>query len=512
MELTYHSPTRIIAGEDCIRKYAVELKAFGSKALIVTGASSAKKNGSQADIMTALGMNAQKYAIYDRVPPNPTVASVYDGAALAKAEGCDFVIAVGGGSPMDAAKVIALLAVNDLPVQNLFTGPYGGNILPLVCVPTTAGTGSEVTQYAIVTNDGAETKSGIGTPLFFPRLSFLDPRYLESLPRNTMINTVIDSLSHSIEGIISTRATLMTDTLAVRGIALISECLSQLAEGNLSRLQLERLLLASSLGGMVIANTGTTILHAMGYSLTYFHGIDHGRANGLLLASALEHVGLTRPDLVRRILEPLRVNSLHTLRIKLDTLLGEREMIPQEDFQKFADKALASKNAANCAVLPDRSAVISMYESSLSVTPSPQTGSSLRRANIPFVVLEKYLPGEFLRVIPARLRNVPPGHTEIPVEFELSPGFDPGARIPVSWDGTLHGFVHDSDQLRSVFSGVMADGYARRRVFLNDWGDVFLLTFENGTRDREIEYFVTPTEVRALFRSCRIQGEPSDLR
>jgi alcohol dehydrogenase class IV len=506
MDMKYCMPTRVLSGADCLSAYRPEFAAFGKKALIVTGSSSAKANGSLDDAVGALEANGQGHAVFDRVPANPGVECVYEGAAFARAEGCDFVIAIGGGSPMDAAKVIALLARADIPEAELFAGKYGNDILPIVCVPTTAGTGSEVTQYAIITNDAAETKSGIATPLFFPRLALLDAKYLESVPRKTMVNTVIDSLSHSVEGMLSNRASEVTDTLAAKGLSLVAECLPDLASDALTHAQLERLLLASAIGGMVIANTGTTSLHAMGYSLTYFRHIDHGRANGLLLAACLRHAQERRPALVRRIIAPLGMATLADLSLALDRLLGEREKIDASEFEKYADKAAASKNIGNCAVAPSRDEILSIFVESFS-RKRYGAAAETRHAAIEYASLEEFIPAAHFRTILPRLRDVPPGVTEISVELELSPRFAATVDVPVTWDGKVYGFVHDNDRLKSAFSGKMAKRYEDRRAFLNDWGDDFLMTLENGARDCEATFFVTADEVRYLFGNCRVLRE-----
>ena len=511
MEVKYLMPTRVLMGKDCVRANAGELVPLGKKALIVTGSTSAKANGSLADVLSALKSNGQNHEIYDKVPANPGVDCVYEGAALAKKAGCDFVIAIGGGSPMDAAKVIALLAKQDIRQEDLFAGKFAQDILPLVHIPTTAGTGSEVTQYAIITNDAAETKSGIGTPLFFPKLALLDAKYMEGLSARNMTNTVIDSLSHSIEGIISNRASAITDTLASKGIALVGECLPALADGSLTHEQREKLLLASTLGGIVIANTGTTALHAMGYSLTYFREIEHGRANGLLLVPFLQFVHKSKPELVQKILSPLKMNSLTGLKFMLEKLLGEKEKISAAEIAKFSAKAIASKNVGNSAVMPTEADLLAIFSEVFSQAQSGPALASKRHSIIEFIKLEDHLPAKHFRTIPPRLRNVPCGSTEIPVEFELSSQLAAKMKFPVTWDGKVYGYVHDNKKLQSIFTGDMAKDLKSRRILLNDWGEAFLVTFENGARDKEVTFFATTNEVQYLFDNCNIFIEPDEI-
>lgn len=352
-------PTKIIAGQGCIVEQAAAMKNLGAKALIVTGARSAKVNGSQDNVIRALEVNDQGHLVFDQVMSNPTVQCAYDGAALAKKNGCDFFIAIGGGSPMDAAKAMALLAACDkeVPQAEIFSTAYT-RALPVVAVPTTAGTGSEVTQYAILTNDAAETKTNIATPLIFPALAYLDPLYTKSLGRTVTINTAVDALSHSLEGMLSTRASRLSDALAKESLALVAACFDDIQKENVSMEAREKLLLASTLGGMVIANTGTTAVHAMGYSLTYYKNIDHGRANGLLLPQFLAFVETKKKERVDEILACMDMKSTAEFTALMHTLLGQRETLSAEEVEHYAEKAAKSANIGNCLIRPEKADLV----------------------------------------------------------------------------------------------------------------------------------------------------------
>lgn len=360
MKFNYYLPTRIIMDDGCVAKYAEALKYLGKTALIVTGAHSAKANGSLDDLCAALTENGQKWVLFDKVMSNPTVDCVYEGAALAKNSGADFVVAIGGGSPMDASKTIAMLARTDIPRERIFEGGYE-NRLPLCCIPTTAGTGSEVTQYAILTNDAAQTKTSLASPALFPDLALLDSKYLANLSKNVMTNTVIDSLSHSVEGFISNRANPVSDILALEAIGIIARHIPALAEWRLTDDDRAQLLYASTLGGMVIAHTGTTAVHSMGYSLTYFRNIDHGRANGLLLGEFLGFTEKERADRIAPILKAALMNSVDEFKDALTQLLGERESLTAEEAEKYSALAIKAKNIANSIVKPTQEDLKKLY-------------------------------------------------------------------------------------------------------------------------------------------------------
>ncbi|MDR0596958.1 MAG: iron-containing alcohol dehydrogenase [Treponema sp.] len=367
--INYYMPTKIVGGENCIVDNASLLKELGKKALIVTGRNSAKKNGSLEDVIKALEANGQTYALFDRVMANPTIACAFDAAGLARRDACDFVIALGGGSPMDLGKAAAVLAANPVPEDALFTTPFD-KALPLAAIPTTAGTGSEATRYAILTNDAVKSKSSLSSPLLFPRVAFLDARYLLSLSRNTLVNTAIDALSHAVEGMLGARASAFTDAAAKSGIRAFAECLPALQSGDIDDPAVrEKLLFAATLDGMVIANTGTTVVHAMGYSLTYFRNVDHGRANGLLLGAYLgfvrrkeETAGTNR---IGEILGALGMKSLEEFDAVMDGLLGEREKCAAAEIEQYAETAIHAAHIANSAIKPGKADLIEVLTKSL---------------------------------------------------------------------------------------------------------------------------------------------------
>lgn len=364
----YYMPAQVITGTNCIQEKSMLLKSLGQKALIVTGRQSARLNGSLEDTLAALKTNGQDYALFDQVMSNPTIACVYAGADIARSEKVDFVIALGGGSPMDAAKAIALLACQDIPEEALFSGTYGKEVLPMVLVPTTAGTGSEVTQYSVLTNDRLQTKTTLSAPHLFPRYAFLDARYTLSLPYITTLNTAMDALSHAIEGMLTKRASGITDILAAESIRKIFSCLRILSEEKPPTLtERDQLLQAAMLGGMVIANAGTTAVHALGYSLTYFKGIDHGRANGLLLASFLSFVEKTRPERVAQILKQTGLLSTAAFKAEMDRLLGAKEPLSTDEIVRYCDIAMKTRSIANSLVSPGIEDLMAMFRNSIRV-------------------------------------------------------------------------------------------------------------------------------------------------
>lgn len=373
MDINFFMPTRVLMENDCVIKNAALLKEFGQHAFIVTGANSARNNGSLQDIIQTLSSLGITYQIYDKVMANPTVSCVYEGAAFAKQTNADFVIGIGGGSPMDAAKAIALLAMQDIPEEELFSCKFNEKALPLVMIPTTAGTGSEVTANSILSSDKLQTKRSISSPILFPKLALLDAKYLRNLPMNITVNTALDALSHAIEGMLSVRSTEMSNFVAVESIGKIVPCLDCLSSGedtdstNLLPDIREKLLYGSMLAGIVIAHTGTTAVHAMGYSLTYFKNIDHGRANALLLPGFLKFTSKQDTMTTDRILAAMGLNTLDEFEAIFARLIGKREKITADEVEHYTEISLKAKSIPNSIVVPSRDDIYQIYSNGLQV-------------------------------------------------------------------------------------------------------------------------------------------------
>ena len=342
----YFMPTRMVFGQGVVQDAGASL-ALGKKALIVTGKASARLSGALDDVLAVL---PGEYVIFDRVENNPSVETVIQGGALAKAEGCDYVLAIGGGSPLDAAKVMAVLAVNDAHPLELYQSGWKKRALPIVAIPTTAGTGSEVTQYAVLTIEEEETKRGLGGPDLFPQVAYLDPKYTESLPLDVTVDTAVDALSHLVESYLSKRATAASDLVALQGLALWGTAIPALRQGTVDLQTRDALLLASSLGGIAIAQTGTTLVHALGYSLTYYDGLPHGRANAVCMRAYLEYTQSVAPEKIDTVLELLELASVRAFGELMEDLFADHIgtlKLNTDTIEGYVKKAMLTNNIKN---------------------------------------------------------------------------------------------------------------------------------------------------------------------
>ena len=193
-----YMPTKVYSEKECIKNHAKEIASLGKKAMVVTGKHSARKCGALQDMEDALQQENITYVIFDEIEENPSIETVMKAREFGVCEKVDFVIGIGGGSPLDAAKAIAMMIANPgLGEEVLYEASELEN-LPIICVPTTCGTGSEVTPYAILTIHKQRTKKSISHRIY-PNLALLDAKYLKSMSREGLVNTAVDALAHLLE-------------------------------------------------------------------------------------------------------------------------------------------------------------------------------------------------------------------------------------------------------------------------------------------------------------------------
>ena len=223
--MRFYVPTDIYVEKDCVKNHAKELLAVGKRALIVTGHSSAKANGSLNDVTEVLNAGGVAYQIFDEVEENPSTDTVGKGAQIARESNADFIIGIGGGSAIDAAKAMAILLVNpSVNADELHKAPsHPLNHAPVVAVPTTCGTGSEATPVAIITNHKINLKKSIPHRIF-PVLALVDGKYLASAKKQLIVNTAVDALAHMVESILNVHSNMLNRMCPEYGLKLWGEC------------------------------------------------------------------------------------------------------------------------------------------------------------------------------------------------------------------------------------------------------------------------------------------------
>lgn len=306
MDFSFNIPTRILFSRGSIRDNAEALR-LGKRAFVVTGKSSGRLSGALDDVEHELDALKIAYETFEGVGNNPDVEQCRELGARARDFHADFIVGIGGGSPIDAAKAVAVFGAGDIEPEMLFQNKYG-NVLPIIAIPTTSGTGSEATPWSVLTWKKVQTKQSFGGIKTFPRVAFLDPGYTESLSPSVTLDTAFDAFSHCFESVISTKASPVTDALNFYALSRFGALMDPLERGEYTSIR-DELMHVSLLGGISIANTGTTLMHAMGYSLTYFKNVPHGKANAYVLPAYLTEVNAYRPQRLEAALNALGVSQ-----------------------------------------------------------------------------------------------------------------------------------------------------------------------------------------------------------
>ena len=288
MNFDFYMPTQILGGVDAVKANAAKFK-LGRHALIVCGRNSAEKCGALADVKAVLDENGIAYTIYNKIMENPLMSTCFEGGRLAAEVGADFIVAIGGGSPLDAAKAIAAYAANPgIAAEEIYTAALAPS-LPMIAIPTTAGTGSEVNLYSVLTLDGKNVKKTFKSPYSYPKYAILDAKYMYSLNREYTVSTALDAFCHCAESYLSPKSTEHSRTYAVMGAKKLYAALEAIAAAGVCAdmrsfddLRWE-LLTGSCAGGIAINTTGTGFNHPLGYNITLYNGIPHGRACGVFM-------------------------------------------------------------------------------------------------------------------------------------------------------------------------------------------------------------------------------------
>lgn len=284
MTSTFFIPAVNIMGTGCLDEAMNAIRNYGfRKALIVTDAGLAKA-GVAGLIAEKLAMQDIDSVIFDGAKPNPSIANVESGLELLQRSQCDCVISLGGGSPHDCAKGIALCATNGGKIADYEGVDQSAKPqLPLIAINTTAGTASEMTRFCIITDESRHVKMAIVDRNVTPLLSVNDPALMAAMPKGLTAATGMDALTHAIEAYVSTAANPITDACALKAIELISRNLRQAVHDGSDMIARENMAYAQFLAGMAFNNASLGFVHAMAHQLGGFYDLPHGVCNAVLL-------------------------------------------------------------------------------------------------------------------------------------------------------------------------------------------------------------------------------------
>jgi alcohol dehydrogenase class IV len=378
---TFRIPRAVVTGSGASEQVGEECKKFNvSKALIVTDENLVKL-GIPEKVQKSLCQSGIGFAVYDGVNTEPVAEYVLEGLKLYRENGCDFLLAVGGGSPMDTAKAISIMVTNPGSIEDymgLGKVPQKGS--PVVAVPTTAGTGSEVTPFTIVTNTKTEVKMLIGSPFLTPDLAIVDPQLTLTLPPDITAATGIDALTHAIEAYASVKAQTLSDIFCLAAIELIAGNLRQAFNHGDDLEAREWTMMGALEAGMAFSNSSVALVHGMARPIgAYFH-VRHGASNACLLGTVMEfsltgnparyaHIaramginasGLSELDAARQGMEAVK-KLIRDVQIPSLKELGVEKARLEQFAPRMSEDALASGSPGNNPRQASKQEIVELY-------------------------------------------------------------------------------------------------------------------------------------------------------
>lgn len=279
-------PGQIISGSGALDMAEGVLKGLGKKALIVTDKVMIQL-GNCAKVEAALKNQGVEYAIYSEIVGEPTDTMIENGLTLYKEEGCDFLVALGGGSPIDSMKAIGSLVVNGGCISDYMGKVIDVEVPPMVTIPTTAGTGSEATQFTIITDTKKNIKMLLKGKVLMPSLAIIDPQFTMTAPPKITAATGLDALCHAVEAYTSRKSQTLSDTFAVSAVKRIFKYLPAAFKDGSNEEARVQMSVAALEAGIAFNNASVTIIHGMSRPIGALFHVAHGLSNAMLLKECL---------------------------------------------------------------------------------------------------------------------------------------------------------------------------------------------------------------------------------
>ncbi len=286
----FYNPMRIVFGSGKLSTLHEQALPGKKALLLISNGKSTKLNGSLNTVETQLDEAGVKYVLFDKIMENPVKEVIMEGAAYARANNCDFILALGGGAVLDSSKAIAAMATNDGDLWDYVTGgtgkamPLKNKGLPIVTVPTSSGTGSEINCWGVISNLETHEKIGFGAECLTPVLSIVDPALMKTVPPKYTAYQGFDALFHNTEVMVSSGVNLLSEAIALSAIENIAKYLPIAVKdgGNLDAR--EHVAYAATVAGITMQLTSTTAQHSMEHAMSaYHHNLPHGA--GLIMIS-----------------------------------------------------------------------------------------------------------------------------------------------------------------------------------------------------------------------------------
>ncbi|NLZ52126.1 MAG: iron-containing alcohol dehydrogenase [Thermoanaerobacteraceae bacterium] len=309
MDFSYFMPSQLIFGRGKAKDAGSYVKSLGRKALIITGKSSAKKTGHLALVTKSLEKEGIDWLLFDEIEPNPLTTTIDKGISFARENKVDVVIGLGGGSAMDSAKCIAFGVNKEDSISNYFGAQPAGEVLPIVLITTTAGTGSEANNFAVMTNPKTHVKRALSSPNTYPTISIIDPELMLTVPQKVTASTGIDVFFHSMESYLSKKSHPLSRPLSLEGMRLVAENLKGAYEHGNNIEYRERMAWANTIAGIAINLAGNCGIHALGHPLSAYYDLPHGET---LAAVSLAFMKFSIPEASEKLTEVAKILGVRT--------------------------------------------------------------------------------------------------------------------------------------------------------------------------------------------------------
>lgn len=279
-------PKQVISGADALGQSKEVIRTLGTKALVVSGKVMNRIGNVRivTDLLDEIGIG---WAVYDDITGEPDDVMIDGGVEAYKANGCDFLIAIGGGSPMDSMKAIGALITNPGKIADYMGKEITNPLPPMVAIPTTAGTGSEATQFTIITDTKTSIKMLLKGTVLIPDVAIVDASFTVSSPKSVTNATGLDALTHAVEGYTSKKASPLTDVFAMDAVKRIFKYLPRAYVDGEDMEAREEMILAALEAGVVINNSSVTLVHGMSRPIGANFHVPHGLSNAMLLKVCL---------------------------------------------------------------------------------------------------------------------------------------------------------------------------------------------------------------------------------
>ena len=379
----FFAPDKIYTGAGCINEAGDALTSLGKKALIVTGGHVVRLECFEK-LTAILEKGGVEYTVFSGITGEPTDKMIEAGLDVYKSSGCDFIIGIGGGSPLDSMKAIAAMSVNSGKIADYMGRVIGGKLPPMAAIPTTAGTGSEATQFTVITDSENGIKMLLKGDVLLPDIAVIDPEFTISSPKSVTASTGLDALTHAVEAYTSRKAQPLTDAVAADAVRRIFEYLPRAYKDGSDKKAREEMSVAALEAGFAINNSSVTIVHGMSRPIGALFHVPHGLSNAMLLSECMafacdgayekfarlgDITGVSKPSMTEKEKAEAFVAALGEICAvcEVPTLAEYGTDIEafRRSIDKMSDDALASGSPGNTVKTVTKEDIVRLYEAVL---------------------------------------------------------------------------------------------------------------------------------------------------